>query len=343
MPVSTATMSPVNAFLNKDVLAVAQPNLVFGAMGTGIDMPEHMSSTVKSARFEKIQNIESLGTNAASLQLMTEGVTASETTFTRTVITLSLSQYGNLHRWTDRVSWENEWDVDEQIADRNAEDMAELKEQVERDGLLGGSTVFRYTDGLGGVNGAARVNVAGRLNAAALDKGYTRLRRYGARWFKNSVGASAKVGTTPLRNAYAVITHTDCENDLQQINQFSTYEKYAAQGDLMPGEYGAYGSLRFVTTQLARIYADDGAASTGGRSTTGTNADVYISLVFGKDAYAVVNLEHATEVFYTPHTQVDHSNELGQVNSIGYKLMCGSFIANDNWFQRHEHIISDFA
>lgn len=335
---TTVTVSPVNQYLNKNLLAVAQVNMVYGQLGEKATIPKGNSKTFTQARFDKFASI--VGNQAASMRTINEGITPTDGAWTRTTVSVALSQYGFVTSWTDQVDWIEEWQVDTPLADRNSEDMAETMDKVTRDAIAGGSTVYRLTDGLGGVSGAARVNVAGRLNAKAFDKIYATLRRNGAYFYKDKVEASTKVGTVGVRSTFACISSTDAENDLVDINQFSTYEKYG--GDRLAGEFGVYGSIRVVTTTLARIFEDAGAASTGGKSKTGTNADVYLSFVFGKMAYTSVDLEGTSQVYYIPPSQVDKSDRLGQTASLGWKAMGAAVINNDAWFGRVEHIVSSF-
>jgi N4-gp56 family major capsid protein len=74
----------------------------------------------------------------------------------------------------------------------------------------------------------------------------------------------------------------------------------------------------------------------GTYSTTGTNNDVFINMIFGADAYAVVDLADSAQTFYIPPSQVDHSNPLGLFGSISWKAMAGSIILNDAWLIRQE-------
>lgn len=316
------------------------PNLLYGAMGQSYKVPQNNSETITFSRFEKFATMT--GVAAGSVRALTEGVTPAEGSPTRSTVSLTLGQYGYLTKWTDKVDWINEWQVDRPLMERNAEDMKETADRVYRDGILGGTTVYRVTDGVGGVSGAARVNVAGRVNATMFDLASSKLKRNGAKFYKDMIKAGTKVSTQGVRDSFAAIFHTDAETDLKNINQFLTTEKYAG-GDLMPGEYGAYGSVRVATTQIARVYPDTGASSTGGKSTTGTSADVYIGHIFGKQAYGVVDLASASDVYYIPPSQIDKTDPLGQVATLGYKIYCGSLILNENWIIRVEHIVSNFA
>jgi N4-gp56 family major capsid protein len=75
-------------------------------------------------------------------------------------------------------------------------------------------------------------------------------------------------------------------------------------------------------------------------STLGSNSDVYINMIFGKEAYAVIDLASSSQTYYTSAAQVDHSNPLGQFASIGWKAMCASIILNDAWLLRQECVAS---
>ena len=222
--------------------------------------------------------------------------------------------------------------------DRNSQNMSETVDCVTRDAIQGGTNVFRLTDAVGGVSGAARANVAARINSAALDKAIRNLEQSDAKYFKEMVSASNKIGTSGVRPSYIMHIHPDVKYDLEQVPGFKAVPDYGGYSDIMLGEVGNYKNIRFVMSTFAKVFSDVGVAvgATGCKSTSAVNIDVYSCTAVGKNAYGVVNLASAAEIKYTPHTAVDHSNPLGQWASLGWKAMCGALILNDNWILRFE-------
>lgn len=338
MAVTTSTtLTSLNSYLQRKGLAVAEPKLVYATYGQKVTIPQKNSKTIKFRRYEKFA--PSSGSDLTAQKLLVEGTTPSTIAPTITDITINLSQYGSLLTYSDIASWTNEIDVDQNLMARNSENMSETVDQIYRDNLMGGTNVFRLTDAAGAVSGADRVNVLGKINSVALDKAIRKLKQQNAKFFKDMVGASTKIGTSSVRPSYVMIVHPDVEYDLEGITGYKAISDYGDTSGLMPGEVGAYKNIRFVVSTLSKIFPDSGAAvaSTGYKYTTSTAAaDVYACLLIGQDAYTVVDLASAAEICYVPASQKDSSNPLGLWASLGWKAMCGAGILNDNWILRFE-------
>lgn len=337
---TTANYSNLASYIQTTGLKVAEPLLVFGKYGQKETIPTRKSKTWKARRFEKFQSAATAGATAATVRSIVEGATPSDTNTTVTDISLTLSQYGLLTRYSDIAEWTDEVSVSQNLMARNSEDMAETTDRVYRDGILGGTNVFRLTDGVGGVSGAARVNVAGRCNSVAFDKVIRNLERQVAKYWSDKISAGKNIGTQGILPAYIVIVHPDQKYDIQNMPGFVPSTAYGTDSGVEEGEFGAYKNLRFIVTTQARVFPDAGAAAAGTVSTTGANSDVYIAMVIAKDAYAVVDLASSAEITYIPASQKDHANPLGQWTSLGWKAMCGSVILNDNWILRVETVAS---
>lgn len=334
---TTANYANIASYVSRKGLEVAKPNLIYNAYGEQYSIPQKSSKTIKFRRYERFSPLN--GREAANTRLMVEGTVPSDSIATVTDLSLTLNQYGFLTRWSEVSEWTTEVSVDQNLMDRNSQNMSETVDAVTRDAIQAGSTVFRLTDSIGAVSGAARVNVAGRINAAALDKAIRTLEQGDAKYYKEMISAGNKIGTTGIRPSYVMHIHPDVKFDLEQVPGFKAVPDYGGYSDIMLGEVGNYKNIRFVMSTFAKVFQDSGASasSNGNKYTTAnTAADVYSCTLVGKNAYGVVNLASAAEVKYTPHTAVDHSNPLGQWASLGWKAMCGALILNDNWILRFE-------
>lgn len=333
---TTSTYSNLSSYVSRKGLAVAKPNLIYNAYGEQYSIPQKNSSTIKWRRFERFS--PTTGAQLAASRILVEGTTPSDTAGTVTDVTLSLSQYGFLTKWSEVAAWTNEVSVDQNLMERNSQNMSETVDCVTRDSIQAGTNVFRLTDDVGGVSGAARTDVDGKINATALDLAIRNLENSDAKYFSEMISASNKVGTSGVRPAYIMHIHPYVKYDLESVPGFKAVPDYGSYEGVMVGEVGSYKNIRFVQSTLAKYFADAGGAVSGLglKSTTGTLADVYSCTLVGKNAYGVVNLASAAEIKYTPHTSVDHSNPLGQWASLGWKAMCGAKILNDNWILRFE-------
>ncbi|KKL23933.1 hypothetical protein LCGC14_2420410, partial [marine sediment metagenome] len=106
--------------------------------------------------------------------------------------------------------------------------------------------------------------------------------------------------TSPIGMAFAGICHTHVKEDIRDIPGFIPVEKYAGQTQLYTNEFGMVGDVRWVSSEEASIDTDSGGnPGQTVRSTSGTSADLYTSIVLGKGAHGSVGLgvEHTKEVY----------------------------------------------
>jgi N4-gp56 family major capsid protein len=333
--VTTTNIAPFNSYIHTTGLAVAEPKLLHSKFGTKISIPQKNSKTLKLRRFEQIAPTD--GKSAATAKILVEGTVPTEVNPTTTDYTLTLSQYGNLMRWTEQTEWINEFTVDTEFMKRNSENMAQVLDQVNRDGMLTGTQFGRLTDSIGTIGAGARTTVTGLVNGPALDKATTVLEALDAKYFTGGVKASGNIGTSAVRPGYVCIIHPHVKLDAQKIPGYKSTSDYGSQEGLLDGEDGAYNNIRFVMSSRAKIFADTGGTPSGTRSTGASLNDVYPCLIIAKDAYVTVDIASTASIHYTPHTQLDSgANALGQIASLGWTAMAGSLITNDSWFYRLE-------
>jgi len=338
-PATTGNYAPLSgAFVDKVSLAVAQPMLTVSKFGLKKTIPTKSTKIMKFRRYEKLS--PTTGKDPATIKTLVEGVVPSAVNPTVTDITATLYQYGNLSQISDQAIWINETDVDSEVIKRNSENMVETLERVYWAGIIGGTTVQRCTDDVGGISGAARVNVAGRINARALDKAIRTLQANVARPLTSDITATTKIGTQGVRSGFVAVIHPHVKYDLELIPGYIPKAQYGSMDGTFDGEVGSYKEIRFVVSSLSQIFPDAGATASGTMSTSSSNSDVYINMIFGKEAYAVVDLASSSQTYYTSAAQVDHSNPLGQFASIGWKAMAASVILNDSWLVRQEVVAS---
>ena len=121
-------------------------------------------------------------------------------------------------------------------------------------------------------------------------------------------------------------------------------EEYGTGEAIHEAEIGSLPSagIRFLESTQARVYADAGAAATGVggvavKSTTGTSADVYVTLIFGTNAYGLVPLAgNALKTIVKGRGTSGAADPLDQVGTIGWKAKTTQVILNDNFMTRIE-------
>lgn len=332
---TSSTLAPlVSAYVQKKGLARAIPKIVYGKLGQTADLKTKNTNVYKWFRYERLAPTD--GKTLATVRSIAEGVSPTPSTPSRTPISVTLAQYGFWEQHSDVVDWINVEDVKTEIVGVIGENMAQTLECVYRDGIQGGTNVFRLTDGIGGVSGVARVNVAGIINVPALIKAVRNLDRSDAVHYTERIDATTGFGTTSVRAAFVMVVSPDVKADLENMNGYKDVADYGDPSNALDGEIGSWKNIRFIMSTLAKVFPDAGAAVAGTVSTTGSNSDVYSCLLFGKDAYACVSMASAAEIIVNDQSTPSKVDPLNQYGTIGWKAYCASQILNDNWILRFE-------
>lgn len=335
---NSTQISPTNVFLQKDFLSRLLPLHVSKKWVKQIALPAKNSATVEVARVERIAPLT--GASAATVKSYVEGQTPSDTSFTLTKIQLTTALYAHLIRTTEQVDLLNERQVLNELMKLNTENLADVTELIINAILNSGTGAYRLTDAIGGVSGAGRVNVAGLINPAALDKAVRYMESGNVPTFTKAVSASTQYATAPIDACWVGLCHPDTAMDLRQMPDFLRVEQYPSGADKLDGEVGKYNRIRFIASTLQKIYPDAGAAVSGTKSTTGTNNDVYATVILGQDAAAYVDLAQSLDVIHVSSKNPDHANPLGLSDALGYKFRSGGGILEDARILRIEHAVS---
>lgn len=321
---SMSTLPPaVQTFYNRNLLERAVPDLVYQKLGQKATMPKNSGNIIKWRRYE------ALGAGST----LTEGVTPSVGAVEYTDVTAELVFYGALCGVSDVVETTNEDPVITAITDVLGEQMSLTVDTVIRNYLVAGTNVF-YANGVAG-----RGSVITKIAAADLEKIHRALRRHNAKYFKKQISASQNIGTSAVRPAFIAVIHPDTFYDLDNsVTGFKSSADYPSSNGVDPEEIGAYKNFRFIMSTNAPIVADAGAAvSTSGlKSTTGANIDIYQTLIFGMDAFGVVPFTPLTQevIVHPPGSGDDY---LKQRSLVGWKWAGTAAILNDAFMCRYEH------
>lgn len=332
------------AWYNKVFLSVAEPKLVHDMFGMKTTLPKHNGEQVVWRRWLK------LATNTVPLS---EGITPTGKNLAYENVIATASWYGDWVGITDVVDFMHVDKVLTQATKRLAMQAAESMDVVTRDIINAGTGFLRVTaDGGSPTTGVgARTTVQGTITKKALDTAITQLEAADGDYFLGQMNASTKVATQPIGPAFVAIIHPHVAHDLVNsragfgTDEWTPREKYAAGTVAYPSEIGKYRNVRFVTSTLAKVWADSGGTTTVGttaasvyRSTTGTNGDVYSCLILAKEAYGTVKLEGAAATYYD--RAGGNSDPLHQRSTAGWKACKTAAILNDSWMIRIECLAS---
>lgn len=327
MIIYTAIEDDTQAFYNKTLLVRAVPNLVHDKFGQQKPIPNN------STRKQTFRRYNALAVNTVPL---IEGVTPLGHDITKTDVTCTLSQYGDFTSVSDVATWVSRDKVLTEAAEVLGEQAGQSLDQVWRDIIVAGTNVFCATDSVGATD-ATRTNIAGLINTVFCDKLIRQLKQQNAKFFNKIIKASTGIGTAPIRASFWTILHPDVEFTFEGMTGFKSVSEYGGNQNVMTDiEIGAYKNMRAVTTTQAKIFPDAGAnKGTGHASTGGTKEDVYVSMVFGMNAYGIVPLNgHSLENIVKPLGAGE--DPLNQRATSGWKAMTTAVILNDAFMVRGE-------
>lgn len=258
---------------------------------------------------------------------LTEGVLPTESSPVREKVNFTIAQYGSFVTYTDQLDLFDVDNIKSQFTDILGDQAAETADVVIRDIISGGTNVVYAGTA---TSRALVASGAAKLTTANLDLAVLKLKNARAKKMKGIVEGSTKIGTKPIRDAYVCIVHPNMYPDLKALDGFVPVEQYAFSKDIMDGEIGSYGEIRFVENTNLKIV-----------NQSGTN--VYLALLLAEKAYASVSVrgKGGTEMIFKPLTSGGVENALNQKGSIGWKMYCGAKILNELFMVRLETTVTN--
>lgn len=312
----------VQAFYDRNLLARAQPSEVHGRFGQKRPIAQRNGNQIKFRRYSQLA--------AASIPL-TEGVTPTGSQLAVTDLLATLNQYGDFITLSDMVSLTNQDPVVTEATDVLGDQAGTTIDQARRDVLVAGTNVA-YAGGV-----AARVNVNIKITGPDLDKAIRFLKVQNAKYVKDGIMPSDKIGTGSVRKSFIMLVHPDVEFDLEQITGYRSISDYGSQEQTMEDEIGAYKNIRFVSSTNCKIFPGAGAAGTTVYKNNGTNFDVYVSLLIAANAYGVCPLSgNAMQTYIKALGSSGTADPLEQRSTVGWKATTTTKILNDSWMIRLE-------
>jgi N4-gp56 family major capsid protein len=286
---STELSGEMKTFYDKTLITLASPYLVHDQFGQKRDIPKNGGKIIEFRKFSSLPK---------ALTPLTEGVTPSGNKLNVSTVSATVEQYGDYIEQTDLLELTA---VDNTIveATKQLASQAGLTiDTIVRNELVGGTNVMYCPKVKDGVETA--VTLRSDIDSTSL----LRVKDV----FK--AAAELKAMNAPKIDGYYVgIIHPYVAYDLMQEagNQWLEVQKYTTPENMLNGEIGCLGGVRFVESTEAKIW-QEGA----------DNAAVFATLILGADAYGVTSVtgggvEHIVK-------QKGYGNDpLNQRSSIGWK------------------------
>ena len=336
-PVVYGDISPaVAAYSVVRMLTRAQPLLQLERFGQTYPLPLNSTQTAKFRRYYMTGASGSAGSGTGSFSIpvattpLVEGVTPAGSKLSNADYTVTLSQYGDFMTITDVVMDTHTDPILQQATDILGEQAALTVETLRFNVLKAGVNVFY-------ANGSARTSVNTPVTLTAQRQVTTGLNRQNAKKITTVVASTPDYNTKSVEAAYMAVCHPDVESDLRGITGFKPVSDYGPHTSPMEGEIGSIEQVRYLSSTVIAPWADAGGAKGSMRSTTGTNADVYPILYFGRDAFGIVPLKGRSSM--TPmvvNPKPAAGDPLGQRGTVGWKLWTATVILQEAFMARAE-------
>lgn len=331
MALTTTTEIPVNilGWYDRNLLERALPSLLYSKFGQMRPLPLNEGTRINFRRY---------GSLVAATTPLDEGVTPAGKQLGVTDLFAIIGEYGDFVSLTDLLQMTVLDKIVLEAQEVLGEQAGDTIDQVHGAALMAGTTV-RLADDV-----ATRADVITAISDNDVDAVIRTLEGNNAKKIREIKVGGAKINTYPIRPAFIGICHTNARQDIEKLTGFKSVEEYASQGDVMSEEIGATKNIRWLATTNAMIYPDaGGAAATNGLvSTTGTSADIYGTLILGKNAYGVTSLgKKGIQSIIKQLGSSGVADPLNQRSSVGWKSFTVAKILNEDFMARIESGVTE--
>lgn len=308
---STSGLSDsMQTYYDKKLLLTAKPNLVHQMYGQKVILPKNSG---KSIQFRKWTPFAALTTP------LVEGTVPNGQSLAMTSVTAEIKQYGGYVAVSD-------------LLDMTALDPV-INDSVELMGDQGGLSIDTLVrEELSKVANVQYAN--GKTQRSELDATckltVDEVRKAVRTLKKNKAPQFIRGG----KGHYIAIVSPETTYDLQSDALWQDVSKYSAAEQIFQGEIGKLFGVVFVETSEAKVFTGDEGVS---------GKPVASTLVFGKNAYGVVDLEAENlRSIIKPKGSAGTSDPLDQISTIGWKVNgFAAKVLQPLWIVRIEHMCSE--
>lgn len=282
------------------------PELFFMNYGEkNMGMPKNAGDTASWRRWNSL---------AVATTQITEGVTPDGVSLDVTKVSATVKQYGNWTKFTDKIQLVGLDNTLVEVTELMGENAGESLDIIVRDIIAAGTNV-QYAG-----TATSRATVDGTMKITALD--ILKVRRNLKR---------SKVKPISLPNGgkgYIAFIHTDVATDLMQTQEWKDVNTYVDTKNRVEGTLGKLYGIYFIEADNAPKFAGAGAAG----------ADVYGTLVIGKGAYGVPDVEGSAkpEIIVHKAGSAGTADPLNQFNTVAWKAVLTALRLNELCLVRYE-------
>lgn len=282
------------------------PELFFMKYGEkNLSMPKNAGDTASWRRWNSL---------AVATTQITEGVTPDGVSLDVTKVSATVKQYGNWTKFTDKIQLVGLDNTLVEVTELMGENAGESIDIIVRDIIAAGTNV-QYPSGA-----TSRITVTNAMKITALD--ILKIRR-------NLKRSKVKPITLPGGGkGYIAFIHTDVATDLMQTQEWLDQNTYVNTKNREEGVLGKMYGIYFIEADNAPKFTGAGA----------TGADVYGTLVIGKGAYGVPDVDGSAkpEVIVHKAGSAGTADPLDQFNTVGWKALLTALRLNELCLVRYE-------
>lgn len=235
---------------------------------------------------------------------------------------IELAHYGAYIEVTDENELYNLDKIKKKYMKLQSNQAKRTAEQIVKDKIYNGLAVV-YADTATTRNEVGTGSL--KMTPANFDLIIDKFTQQGGEVIEEMLKGSTKVSTEPIEEAYIAIVHHSMRKDLEAMNGFVKAINYSTQ-ERMPYEFGSYDKIRFIEDREGETVLD----------TNTTPNTILQGVVFAADAYATLTLKGSRNLRTIMHDASIVGGPLEQFSTIGWKMIMGAGILNQEWIVRIE-------
>jgi len=234
---SDSLSAEMKTFYDKTLITLAGANLIHEQFGQKRPIPKNGGKTIEFRKFSRLPK---------ALKPITEGVTPDGNKFNVTAVSCTVDQYGDYIEQTDMLELTA---VDNTIVEAT-------KELASQAGVTLDTVVRNELNGGTNVMYALKVDENGNETEILSREDITKDCKLRVKDIFRAAAQLKAVNAPKINGSYVAIIHPYVAYDLMQEagDQWVSIQKYLSPDNLLKGEIGTLGGVRFVESTEAKVF-----------------------------------------------------------------------------------------
>ena len=307
----------VDAYYDRTMLMRVMPNFVHRMFAQTRPLPRNSGSD--TIRFRRYNTLSTATTP------LVEGQNPVPNIISNTDITAQIQEYGAYAEITSKVDWVQIDPYLTETAELQGDQAGQTLDEITRDVLAGMLQVFFP----GSITDRANITSSDKISTTLIKTASTWLKLNNAKKIKKVVKTTSDVSTFNIRDAFVAIVHPYTTEDLQGLTGWKNIEDYPKNAEIMEGEIGSYGDVRFIESSIAKVYENAGS---------GGAVNVYKTMIFAQEAYGVTQVNgEALKMYRKPLGSAGAMDALNRYGTMGWVATFVAKRLNEDFMCAIEH------